>query len=761
MNSKNIYEKEYRLLFTGMGRRVELIQAFQRAEKELKCKVSIYGADVSGTAPALYYCDEIRKVCPMKDSDYIPQLLHICQQDDIDLLIPTIDTDLLLLSEHKTEFEKLGTRVLISSKEKISICRDKNYTSDFFQSCGVKSPITVNDIKRYEGGFPCFIKPKDGSSSINAFRVDNEGDLRVYANQIFDYIIQPFIDGSEFTVDVMCDFDGKPIYIVPRERVAVRSGEVLKTKIFLDSGMIEESRRIAEKFNVCGPMTIQLIKQKETGVNYYIEINPRFGGGAPLSMKAGADSAKILLRLLMGDTVVWDNIAVRDGTIYSRFDQSVCVNEFRSKPEIKTIVFDLDDTLYSEKEYIRSGFKAIGDSFSDHTDIQEKLWMAFEKGEVPIDSVLYREHIFSEELKMQCLNLYRSHVPDIHLYEDAEKLLKRLRDEGYQLGIITDGRPEGQRAKIKALQLENLVDEIVVTDEIGGVRFRKPNDIAFRIMKEKLGCDFEEMMYVGDNPQKDFEAPKKLGMCYCYFKNSDGLYSHSVNKKNMIDSLQEIENEARYTGEGYKRKIEKGIIIIGSGGHGKVVANIAEQLGIYSQIAYLDDNASGCFFKYKILGKIDEFRKWMIHNDFVVAIGNPQIRREIQEKIVQSGATVSSLIHPTAVVAEEVLIGKGTVVMANSVINSGSVIGKGVIINTGSTIDHDCFIGDFVHVAPGVNISGTVEVGYDTWIGVGSCVINNVKICHGCMIGAGAVVVGDLDKEGIYIGIPAKLNGDE
>lgn len=166
-----------RILFTGVGRRIELLQAFRNAALVLNKDLKIYGADMAGTAPALAYCDFTRRVVAMKDPGYIQNLLDICVADQIDLLIPTIDTDLLVLAENKEKFEAIGTRVMISAPDKIRICRDKNNTSQFFVDCGLHAPMPVNDWKEYRSGFPAFIKPKDGSSSINAFKVENESLL--------------------------------------------------------------------------------------------------------------------------------------------------------------------------------------------------------------------------------------------------------------------------------------------------------------------------------------------------------------------------------------------------------------------------------------------------------------------------------------------------------------------------------------------------------------------------------------------------------
>ena len=527
---KGLHGKEIHILFTGVGRRVELIQAFRQAALRLHVNLKIYGADMAGTAPALAFCDVTRKICAMKDKDYIPQLLHICRQDHIDLLIPTIDTDLAVLAENAGRFQETGTKAVISSPDKIGICRDKNYTSDFFRSCGLKAPETINDYRKYAGPYPCFIKPKDGSSSINAFKVNQESELAVYAEKIEDYIIQPFIEGKEYTVDIFCDFEGNPVYITPRERVAVRSGEVLKTKIELDERIIAESKMLIREFKPCGPMAVQLIRQSGTGDDYYIEINPRYGGGAPLSMKAGADSAEALLRLSLGEKVGYQERGVSDGAVYSRFDQSIYIAaESRRTSEelsggsrqVKGVVFDLDDTLYSEKQYVRSGYRAIAERLG-HEEAEEKLWNYFLEGKNAFDELL--EDLGQSERKTECLEIYRNHMPDITLYDGAGDCIRELKEAGIKIGIITDGRVNGQKNKIAALGLDKIADDIIITDELGGEQFRKPNDIAFRIMQCRWRIPFDEMAYVGDNLMKDFQAPRQLGMKSIYFENPDGIY---------------------------------------------------------------------------------------------------------------------------------------------------------------------------------------------------------------------------------------------
>ncbi|MBE6688967.1 MAG: HAD family hydrolase [Ruminococcaceae bacterium] len=191
---------------------------------------------------------------------------------------------------------------------------------------------------------------------------------------------------------------------------------------------------------------------------------------------------------------------------------------------LKAVIFDLDDTLYSEKEYVRSGYRAIAAILPQVERMEEKLWQAFEQKKSAIDEVLRAEGLYTEELKQQCLSVYRFHQPNIHFYNGTKELLIQLRSDGYKLGIITDGRPEGQRAKIKALGLDELVDCIIVTDELGGIEFRKPCIMAFEQMQRTMDVPFKKMVYVGDNTKKDFMAPEKLGMRSLWFNNDNGIY---------------------------------------------------------------------------------------------------------------------------------------------------------------------------------------------------------------------------------------------
>lgn len=197
------------------------------------------------------------------------------------------------------------------------------------------------------------------------------------------------------------------------------------------------------------------------------------------------------------------------------------------------------------------------------------------------------------------------------------------------------------------------------------------------------------------------------------------------------------------------------LIIIGASGHGKVVADIAIKMNKWQSIAFLDDDeAIKASMGIEVIGKTADAFTYKDEADFFVAIGSNSTREKIQEKFIDEGLNVVSLIHPSAVIATDVEVGIGTVVMAGVVINSSTRIGKGCIINTSSSLDHDNTIEDYVHISPGASLAGTVKVGKGSWLGIGSIVSNNVNICSGCKVGAGAAVVKDITEPGTYVGVP-------
>lgn len=209
----------------------------------------------------------------------------------------------------------------------------------------------------------------------------------------------------------------------------------------------------------------------------------------------------------------------------------------------------------------------------------------------------------------------------------------------------------------------------------------------------------------------------------------------------------------------------KKIVIIGAGGHAKVIADIIlkrrqllnENIEI---VGFLDDNFENLkdkeIFGYKVLGNLN-FLNDLKSKDYlyIIAIGNNQIRKKIVDKNID--INYYTAIHPTAVIANDVEIGKGTVIMANVVINSYSSIGIHCIINTASIVEHDNIIGDYVHISPNVTLCGEVKVEICSWVGAGSNIKQGVSIGENSIVGLGSVVLENVNKNSIVVGVPANI----
>lgn len=200
------------------------------------------------------------------------------------------------------------------------------------------------------------------------------------------------------------------------------------------------------------------------------------------------------------------------------------------------------------------------------------------------------------------------------------------------------------------------------------------------------------------------------------------------------------------------------LILLGAGGQGRVAADVAVCMGVYREVCFLDDDLCGGDAKlpYPVLGGFSDYPSYVEDADLFVSLGQNAARRRWQEVLEAAGASLATLIHPRAVVAERVIIGAGSVVMAGAVINPDVVLGRGVIINTCASVDHDGRIGDFCHISVGAHLAGTVSVGANSLVGVGVAVRPGVTIGGDCTVGVGAAVVSDLIEPGVYVGIPAR-----
>lgn len=281
---------ETHILFTSSGRRVSLIKQFREAYNAQGIAGRIITADLQPTAPTAYFADKHYLVPRLSEEAYVPALLDICIKEAVDLVIPLIDSELLLLARNRQLFEEAGVKLLLSSYELNQICCDKTATYRFFAANGIETPrvYAEEDLTLGQYTFPLLIKPVNGSSSKGVFKIENEKELRFFLDYIPDAMVQEYVSGDEYTVDVMTDWNGRIKTIVPRLRIETRAGEVSKGTTRKDTAIIQAVESVVRALpGPVGCLTLQCFRREDGSITF-IEINPRFGGGIPLSIEAGA-----------------------------------------------------------------------------------------------------------------------------------------------------------------------------------------------------------------------------------------------------------------------------------------------------------------------------------------------------------------------------------------------------------------------------------------------------------------------------------------
>ncbi|WP_374539963.1 ATP-grasp domain-containing protein [Flavobacterium sp.] len=319
----------YNILITSAGQRVSLVRAFQKELKLIDAEAKVYTVDLNPVlAPACHVSDGYRTVKKVTDSNYIQELIAICKEFDIQLLIPTIDTELLVLAKHKHLFLEQGITPIVSSAEFVTICRDKRITNDFFLQNNIDVPRAVTKEKPT---FPLYIKPYDGSLSFDTFLIQSASDLRPYHFENEKLMFMEYIDHDsydEYTVDTYYDKKGDLKSIVPRKRITVRAGEVSKGVTQRNEIITCIKENLPHIEGAVGCLTMQFFFNPKTKRIIGIEINPRFGGGYPLSYLAGANYPKFLIEeYLLGKEIVFFD-EWEANLLMLRYDDEVLVSNY-------------------------------------------------------------------------------------------------------------------------------------------------------------------------------------------------------------------------------------------------------------------------------------------------------------------------------------------------------------------------------------------------------------------------------------------------
>ena len=320
--------KTVNILFTSVGRRVELIRLFKKAYIDLKLEGKIIATDIDPLAPSLREVDGFYMVPRTSEDGFIPAITKICRQEKISLVFSLVDPDIPVLARNRTVIENSGARLVVIPEEFVNITADKWQTYEFFKKIDIPTPRSwlPEDIDSSDLIFPVFIKPRFGSAAKFTFKVNNERELKFFCDYVPDPIIQEYLSGPEVTNDVICDFEGNPLAVVSRQRIEIRWGEVAKGKTVYHEGITSYCIKIARALKAIGPITVQCFLRYKEPV--FSEINPRYGGGVPLGIAAGVLSPHWFLSLAAGRKVEAPPLgSYKTGLHITRFDDSFFLNE--------------------------------------------------------------------------------------------------------------------------------------------------------------------------------------------------------------------------------------------------------------------------------------------------------------------------------------------------------------------------------------------------------------------------------------------------
>lgn len=317
------------ILITSAGQRVSLVKSFQKEITKLDPLNKVYTVDLNPLlAPACHISDGYRTVQKVTASNYITELLDICKELEVKLVVPTIDTELLILSRFKEYFSKEGITVAVSSEEFIKACRDKREINQFFLEHHIDIPQNIN---KENLTFPLFIKPYDGSLSKDTFLIREKSELTAYHFENPKLMFMEYIDHEEhdeYTVDTYYDKSGNLKCVVPRKRIFVRTGEVNKGVTHKNEIVSYVKQRLSYIKGAVGCLTMQFFYNQASKRIIGIEINPRFGGGYPLTYLAGGNYPKYLIEeYLLGKSIEYTE-NWEDNLLMLRYDDEVLVHNY-------------------------------------------------------------------------------------------------------------------------------------------------------------------------------------------------------------------------------------------------------------------------------------------------------------------------------------------------------------------------------------------------------------------------------------------------
>lgn len=304
-----------KILFLASHWRVSLIKAFQDAKQP----VELICADSDSLAPSFKEADRFQVLPLFSGSHCLQSLLEICKAEKVSALVPLTNKAIEFMADHRNELGVDGRRLWIPQNTAIEICHDKWKLFEFLKDEGFDTPSTFLPGK-IESSFPFIAKPRRGEGSKDVFVLENSDDLKFYMKKCPQHVFQKRIDGQEFSVDAFFDQQGSPRLIVPRERLEVRGGEVMVSRINMDAGIIDKVTALGARLGLTGPCTIQGIQDDKF---YFTDVNLRFGSGFVHTISAGGNVPLMMYKELAGQELDAMKLNIKDHSVMTRYPESI------------------------------------------------------------------------------------------------------------------------------------------------------------------------------------------------------------------------------------------------------------------------------------------------------------------------------------------------------------------------------------------------------------------------------------------------------
>ena len=318
-------DKAIAVLVTAAGAMpaVAIINALKRQQE---IPIRVISVDIYALCAGRYLSDRFSTVPPAADRSYVERVFELCTREKVNIVFPVLDEEQVVFADHRERFERKGIRVIVNDPALVRLARDKYRTYQFCRAHGIPTPLTLlpDEAVRSEAlRFPLIVKPRVGLGSVGVFKATDARELEFFLSYVRDPIVQEFVDGKEYTIDILTDLEGQVISVVPKVRLDVKAGVQVKGCTIRDNRLLHYGQMLAGTFGLAPRANIQCI---ETNDHFQlIEVNPKFPASLPLTVAAGANFPLLLVMMCLGKRIAPMVGQFRDGLVMLRYWQEIFV----------------------------------------------------------------------------------------------------------------------------------------------------------------------------------------------------------------------------------------------------------------------------------------------------------------------------------------------------------------------------------------------------------------------------------------------------